>query len=180
MLTKETRAYFKTEHIELVAYSSHDPQAHGFVERPHADMWGGTQCNLTDYRAANKTALPMELYHWALQHAVQSLNCVPRGDETQSPYELEHDRKPLYADQWTFGEPCVIQVLPKPADKSAARGVQAQHFGMVEGSSTLHKALLRYKTKGGKEVVRVMMTFRSPAFQQFSRRRTVRSRHSTP
>ena len=158
MLTKETRAYFKAEHIELVPYSAHDPEAHGFVERPHADMWSGTRCSLADYQAANKTTLPMELYHWALQHAVHSINCVPRGDETQSPYELEHDRQPDYAERWTFGEPCVIKVLPKPTDKSAARGVQAQHFGMVEGSSTLHKALLRYKTKGGKEVVRVVIT----------------------
>ena len=158
MLNKETKAYFKREGIELVPYSISDPQAHGFVERPHADMWAYTRCSRADYLAAHKKELPMELYHWALQHAVQSLNCVPRGDETQSPYELEHDRKPDYAERWTFGEPCVIKVLPTPADKSAPRGVQAQHFGMVEGSSTLHKVLLHYKTKAGKDIVRVVIT----------------------
>ena len=158
MLTKETKSYLKREGIELVPYSISDPQAHGFVERPHADMWAYTRCSLNDYEAVHKKELTREHYHWALQHAVQSLNCVPRGEETQSPYELEHDRKPEYAERWTFGEPCIIKVLPTPANKSAPRGVQAQHFGMVEGSSTLHKALLQYKTKAGKDVVRVVIT----------------------
>ena len=160
MLTKETRAYFKTEGIQLIPYSISDPQAHGFVERPHADMWAGGRCNISDYKAAGGEDLPMEYYGWALQHAITGMNIVPRGDETQSPYELEHDRKPNYANNRfrSFGEPCVVQILPKPTDKSKPRGIKGRHFGMVEGSDTLHVVKITYRQKAGKMQTRVIVS----------------------
>jgi len=151
MLTKETRAYFKTEGIKLVPYSISDPQAHGFVERPHADMWAGGRCNLSDYKAAGGEDLPMEYYGWALQHAITGMNIVPRGEETQSPYELEHDRQPNYV------------VLPKPTDKSKPRGINGRHFGMVEGSDTLHVVKITYRQKAGKIQTRVIVSRTAPS-----------------
>jgi hypothetical protein len=80
----------------------------------------------------------MIFYQWALQHAIAGINCAPRGAETQSPHELEYDRKPHYDHYMPFGEPVIIQVLPNPADKSLPRVRQGYHVCITEGSASLH------------------------------------------
>jgi hypothetical protein len=142
MLTKELRQYIKAEGIILVPAAPYDSSGHGFVERPHSDMWALMRCNLLDYYNTTGESLPMIFYQWALQHAIAGINCAPRGAETQSPYELEYDRKPHYDHYMSFGQPVSIQVLPKPADKSIPRGHQGYHVGMTEGSESLHLVLL--------------------------------------
>jgi hypothetical protein len=120
-------------------------------------MWAQTRCNVIDYHNTTGTVLPPEFDPSALQHAIAGgINSIPRGAETQSPYELEFDRKPRYDHLMQIGQPVVIQVLPKPADKSIPPGTQGHHVGMTEGSDSLHLVLLTYMTKGGKTVTRVV------------------------
>jgi hypothetical protein len=177
MLTQEFRQYLKTEGIVLVPCAPYDPAGHGFIERPHSDIWAQTRCNLIDYHNTTGTVLPPEFYPSALQHALAGINSIPRGAETQSPYELEFDRKPRYDHLMQFGQPVVIQVLPKPADKSIPRGTQGHHVGMTEGSDSLHLVLLTYVTKGGKTVTRGLSgrgrPLPAPSYRRSPRRNAV-------
>ena len=55
---------------------------------------------------------------------------------------LEFDRKPRYDNYLPLGQPKVMPVLPKPADKSLQRGTDRYHVGMTEESESLHLVLL--------------------------------------
>ena len=149
MLTNEFKQYLKDIGATLVQYAPYDEQSHGFSERLHSDMWAGARCNLRDWKAAEGEDLPPDLYQWALQHAITGINCMPRGEESHTPYELEHDRKPRADHLLRFGQPVVILVRPKPDDKRADRGMQGRHVGMTEGSETLHLVICKYSTKTG-------------------------------
>ena len=88
MLTPEFRQYVKMEGVILVPRVPYVPAGHGFIDY-----------HLIDYHNTTDTVRPPFF--------------TPRFSN-----RLEFDRKPRYYNYLPLGQPKVMPVLPKPADKS--------------------------------------------------------------